>query len=122
MWPLYRRLGWGAHPEDQGSNGVYRISRHALAELGRFMSEGNVWTWSSWVHLATPTNDPAMELEIRDNGRGFDPLTANGDGMGMLTLRERAVELGGTIEVRSSPGDGTVVRVEFDPVRTGNRA
>jgi signal transduction histidine kinase len=63
-----------------------------------------------------------MELEIRDNGRGFDPLTANRDGMGMITLRERAAELGGTIEVRSSPGDGTVVLMEFDPVRTGNRA
>jgi signal transduction histidine kinase len=56
-----------------------------------------------------------MVLEIRDNGRGFDPLTANRDGLGMLTLRERAAELGGTIELRSSPGDGTVVRVEFTP-------
>lgn len=63
-----------------------------------------------------------LMLAIQDNGRGFDPQTTNPGGLGMLTLRERAAELGGMVEVRSTPGDGTVVRVEFDPAQAGEMA
>lgn len=51
-----------------------------------------------------------IELRIRDNGNGFhyDPDTA---GFGILGMRKRAREIGGALEILSSPGNGTEVCV-----------
>lgn len=56
--------------------------------------------------------DRGVELEIEDNGLGFDPL-ACGDqgGMGLLTMRQRAEQLGGKLQVISAIGEGTKVLV-----------
>jgi signal transduction histidine kinase len=53
-----------------------------------------------------------IELEVKDNGRGFEPKVA-GDtgGMGLITMRERAERLGGTLTIGSALGEGTNVRV-----------
>ena len=59
-------------------------------------------------------------LEITDNGIGFDPATIHSAGFGMLTMRERASELGGTLTVNSAPGKGTTIRLEFTTAVGGN--
>lgn len=51
-----------------------------------------------------------VHLSIEDNGRGFTPSDAL-PGHGLLGMRERASLLGGHLEVRSSPGDGTHVEL-----------
>ena len=50
-----------------------------------------------------------LEMEIADNGVGFDPAHANSGGLGMRTMRERAELLGGHLSVTSSLGHGTSV-------------
>ena len=52
-----------------------------------------------------------FELEIRDDGIGFDPQQMRPGGLGMRSMRERAGLLGGQLEVLSSPGNGTRVCV-----------
>jgi signal transduction histidine kinase/ligand-binding sensor domain-containing protein len=53
-----------------------------------------------------------IEMEITDDGRGFDPEAAGGEGgIGLISMRERAEKLGGTLTVHSAPGEGTRVRV-----------
>jgi PAS domain S-box-containing protein len=47
-------------------------------------------------------------VEVSDDGRGFDMETSWG-GVGLSSMRERAVRLGGTFEVRGEPGEGTTV-------------
>jgi DNA-binding NarL/FixJ family response regulator len=47
--------------------------------------------------------------EVSDDGRGFDPEDAPA-GMGLRGMRERARALGGNLEVKSEPGEGTEVR------------
>jgi two-component system, NarL family, sensor kinase len=47
----------------------------------------------------------ALELEVRDDGRGVDGKS----GVGLLAMKERAEELGGTLLVRSTAGSGTTV-------------
>jgi PAS domain S-box-containing protein len=56
----------------------------------------------------------AVEINVTDDGIGFDRQRARTGGMGMRTMRERADLLGGTLEMRSAPGAGTsvIVRVE----------
>jgi signal transduction histidine kinase len=64
--------------------------------------------------------DDSLTVSVRDGGRGFDP-TAVRDGYGLAGLRARAAEVGGTAEVRSAPGDGTVVTVRLPVVRRRTR-
>lgn len=50
----------------------------------------------------------AIEIVVRDGGRGFVPDRADA-GLGMLGMRERVAYVGGSIEWKSKPGDGTQV-------------
>ncbi|SDT78617.1 sensor histidine kinase [Actinoplanes derwentensis] len=56
----------------------------------------------------TPTS---VRLVARDDGCGFDPATSSG--FGLSGMRARASELGGTLVIRSSPADGTVLELEI---------
>jgi len=55
-----------------------------------------------------------VTLEVRDDGRGFDPQAPNvrSKRLGLTSMRERAEAMGGRLRVESTPGEGTVVRVE----------
>ena len=49
-----------------------------------------------------------LRLELRDNGKGFDP-SVPADGHGLTSLRRRASTLGGTLTIDSRPGAGTAI-------------
>jgi signal transduction histidine kinase len=58
-----------------------------------------------------------VSLEISDNGRGFEVTkTRDQGGKGLASMRERAEQLGGSLEVLSSSGEGTRVIVRIDRV------
>jgi signal transduction histidine kinase len=50
----------------------------------------------------------ALEVQVEDAGRGIPEQRT--PGVGTSSMRERAEELGGTCELSSAPGAGTVVR------------
>ena len=53
-------------------------------------------------------------LEIRDDGKGFDPeVAAASGGRGLRSFRERAAELGGDCTVESDPSHGTRIHITF---------
>ena len=52
-----------------------------------------------------------FQMEIADNGIGFDMSTLPVGGMGMDTMRERAEVIGGRLHIKSAPGEGTRVAV-----------
>lgn len=54
-----------------------------------------------------------LDFTIHDDGRGFDPNVLSKSGLGIASLRERALIAGGTAEVRSKPGHGTTVIVQL---------
>jgi signal transduction histidine kinase len=64
------------------------------------------------VEVRLRTDDEAILLEVADDGRGFDPGSARA-GIGLSGMRERVEALGGKIEVRSRPGEGTKVTVRI---------
>jgi PAS domain S-box-containing protein len=52
--------------------------------------------------------DPdAIRLEVRDNGDGFVVHDANGGGIGLIGMKERAEQIGASLSVSSNPGAGT---------------
>jgi signal transduction histidine kinase len=54
-----------------------------------------------------------LRIEVRDNGVGFDSIRANfsddSSKLGLFSIAERMPALGGTFEVDSTPGHGTIV-------------
>jgi signal transduction histidine kinase len=56
-------------------------------------------------------NGDGVRLKVRDDGRGFNADAATGPGFGLTSMRERAVAMGGALEVRSHPDGGTEVEV-----------
>ena len=49
-------------------------------------------------------------LEVRDDGKGFDPTGSLTGHRGLRSMRERATHLSSTLEIASAPGRGTCVR------------
>ncbi|MGA3373110.1 MAG: two-component regulator propeller domain-containing protein [Terracidiphilus sp.] len=67
-----------------------------------------------------------IALEVRDDGRGFaageetEPAAQRDGHYGLTGMRERAAAIGGTLEVTSEPGSGTVVRLRAPAPRDRN--
>jgi signal transduction histidine kinase len=52
----------------------------------------------------------AIEVEVRDNGRGFDLATVT-QGFGIGGMRERAERMGAALAIHSAPGAGTTIHM-----------
>jgi signal transduction histidine kinase len=63
---------------------------------------------ASRVAIRIEVTGRQLTLRVQDDGRGFDPGVAN-SGHGLRSLRRRAADLGGSLEVRSQPGQGATV-------------
>ena len=82
---------------------LIRIAREALSNAAR---HGRARS----VRLALTAED-GLRMHISDDGTGFDPETVPRGGFGLISMRERAEAIGGTVRVRSARGRGTVVEV-----------
>ncbi len=60
-----------------------------------------------------PTGEAAVVLAVQDNGRGFDPSGPRVGGHGLDNMAERALQLGGELELKSQPGHGTLVTIRL---------
>jgi signal transduction histidine kinase len=58
-----------------------------------------------------------LELRVTDNGCGFDPVARSTAGNGLTNLRQRIQDLGGTLDLNSSPGTGTQVELSAEKGR-----
>ncbi|VIO81176.1 sensor histidine kinase [Bradyrhizobium ivorense] len=54
-----------------------------------------------------------LVVEVRDDGRGFDPAVPKPGHFGLIGMAEFAELVGGTCAVQSAPGQGTVVRISL---------
>jgi signal transduction histidine kinase len=86
---------------------VLRIAQEALHNALRHADAGRVS-----VRLAA--RDGELELEVADDGVGFDPADPElrARRLGLTSMEERAQRLGGRLEIRSAPGAGSTVRLQ----------
>jgi signal transduction histidine kinase len=56
-------------------------------------------------------------VEVSDDGRGFDPAAVGREHFGLRSMRGRAADLEGRLEVTTKLGRGTVLRVEIPAQR-----
>jgi signal transduction histidine kinase len=62
------------------------------------------------VSLCLRRGETWVELEITDDGKGFEPGSSGSrGGMGLSGMCQRAEGLGGTLSIHSAPGQGTTV-------------
>ena len=82
------------------TEGLTNIARHARA---------------SQVSLRLTALEKSLEIEICDDGVGFDPEAVQAGHYGLLGMRERVRLAGGSFDVRSKPGEGTRIGITFPP-------
>jgi len=100
-------------PRDIESN-IYHVAQEALHNVVKHAK-------ASRVSVYLQRRDDNLLLVIEDDGRGFNVgevrTNADGDGLGLISMRERAALIGGTVDIESEPGRGTTVfaRVPLAP-------
>jgi signal transduction histidine kinase len=91
---------------------VYRVLQEALTNVARHSGARRVS-----VHVTC--DGTTLELRVQDDGVGFEAdavlgsVAANHRGLGLLGMRERAALLGGTVQLASEPGEGTMITARF---------
>lgn len=88
---------------------IYRIFQEAINNVRRHAQAKHIW-------LSLICNDGWITGDIRDDGCGFDLQTIhlNGDdpcGLGLLSMQERAAMCCGKMDIISTPGQGTLIRI-----------
>jgi signal transduction histidine kinase len=88
----------------------FRVAQEALTNMRKHAETGR-------VRVAIGRRDGSVRLEVTDWGRGFTPAEIEqdagpGERVGLSSMRERIALLGGSLEVRSEPGNGTSVVAE----------
>ncbi|MBN1091653.1 sensor histidine kinase [Blastococcus sp. TML/M2B] len=90
---------------------LLRGAQEALANVRRHASASAVVLRVSRIGAG---DEAHVSVHVEDDGVGFDPAVSAG--VGLAGLRDRAEEVGGAVDVRSAPGEGTRVTVRV-PVR-----
>jgi signal transduction histidine kinase len=94
---------------------LLQIAREALSNAARHADASR-----ASVELAIEEGD-ILRLAVGDNGRGFEvDAERGGEHQGLLNMRDRALHMGGQLQIESAPGAGTRIIVRV-PLSTGER-
>ncbi len=84
---------------------VYRIVQEAITNVLKHAK-------ATSVSVFIQRRDKSVEVEVKDNGCGFDPAGTHG-GFGLTGIRERTQQINGNLVIDSTPGSGTRILVEI---------
>jgi PAS domain S-box-containing protein len=86
---------------------LFRILQESLTNISRHAEASN-------VEISLRRDATHIRLDVKDDGKGFDPETAGKKRtFGLLGIRERVIMLHGNLEITSLPGEGTQVSVSI---------
>ncbi|HLU31728.1 MAG TPA: sensor histidine kinase [Acidimicrobiia bacterium] len=89
------------HPETEVT--LLRVAQEALSNVAKHADARQVRVTLSYM-------EDMVNLDVKDDGRGFDPVSRNG-GFGLTAMRQRVDGLGGSLSVESGDGSGTAMSV-----------
>ncbi|HEY2803296.1 MAG TPA: ATP-binding protein, partial [Actinomycetota bacterium] len=98
------------YPQDTEA-AVYFCCLEALQNVQKYAN-------ATTAQVRLSQNDGRLTFEVEDDGAGFDPAKT-GYGTGLQGMADRLDAIGGTLEVRSEPGEGTTI-VGSVPVTTAS--
>ncbi len=102
--PLFEAVGENRPLPARVEVGLFRIAQEALTNIAAHAQAATVRVRL----LLTPAE---VRLAIEDDGRGFAPDTLVAGRFGLVGMNERARLMGGTLQLSSSPGEGTRLEV-----------
>lgn len=88
---------------------IYRLVQEGLTNVVKHAD-----AQEAWVRVVEANG--AIEVVVRDDGKGFDPARAGG-GFGLVGMRERVTLVGGRLSISSEPGGGTELRARLPASR-----
>jgi signal transduction histidine kinase len=94
------QLGRRLSPSDESV--LYRAVQEALANVAKHSAARR-------VEVTVRSRDRAIEAIVVDDGVGFQAESSSG-GFGLIGMRERAMLVGGQLDVQTAPGAGTTLR------------
>jgi signal transduction histidine kinase len=97
--------GLTERPPVEVETAIYRIVQESLTNVVKHAQ-------ASSVSVVVTRGDGRIKAVIEDDGKGFEPETAGGEGIGLVGMRERIELLDGSLTVESSERTGTTVAVE----------
>ena len=110
IFGAYRPLPPGTERE------ILRVAQEAIHNVRKHAA-------ASHLRVQLEYGPTRIALEVRDDGQGLPPQPASEPGhYGLTGMRERAAAIGGTLEVNSEPGSGTVVRLQAPAPREPREA
>jgi signal transduction histidine kinase len=88
------------------------VKRNTLLILKEAVNNALKHAQASTISVRLHLEGDRLELEVKDDGRGFDPQERTGTGNGLANFRKRAEAAGGTVTITSAPDSGT--RIHFE--------
>ncbi len=84
---------------------LYRILQEAMTNAAKY-ADANL------IRVTLEDDGERLTLTVEDDGKGFDSakIKSQGTGLGLFGMRERTHLLGGTVEISSRIGEGTLIR------------
>ena len=88
---------------------LYRIAQEALTNVAKHSR-------AEHVSVVVTRRDGTVTVVVEDNGRGFGAAGGDGEGLGLVGMKERVGLLGGRLAIESTEGSGTTIVAEV-PLR-----
>jgi signal transduction histidine kinase len=85
---------------------LYRVTQEALQNAIKHAQANR-------LEVSLTCERDILRLGVCDDGIGFDPAADYPGHLGLRSMRERAAQVGGTLEISSAPGQGTQVHVSI---------
>jgi signal transduction histidine kinase len=107
------RLHWNVpnqfrnyYPGMQERRNLYMLIKEGMNNAIKYSAAKN-------IYFSLLQQQDQLVIEIKDDGDGFDMQTVK-KGNGLLNMQSRAAELNGTLQVESTIGKGTLIRLQFE--------
>jgi signal transduction histidine kinase len=91
---------------------VYRFIQEALTNVGKYAR-------ASRVEVSLVARDGRVTVAVTDDGVGFNANIPRAGFHGLAGMQFRAESLGGAMQIRTAPGQGTTVQMEFPELLEG---
>ncbi len=96
--------------DDVVATALFRIVQESLTNVARHAG-------ASCVDVKLVRAGADLVLSVRDDGTGMAPAGRGAKGIGLVSIRERAMSLGGRLDTRGEPGAGTTITVTLPLAR-----
>ncbi|WP_236654405.1 sensor histidine kinase [Streptacidiphilus anmyonensis] len=84
---------------------LFRVAQEGLANIAKHAAASRAGVTLSYT-------DEVVLLDVVDDGVGFRPGAGGGESYGLTAMRQRLRQIGGSLEIESSPGEGTALSAQ----------